>query len=478
MAKTPPRRLAAIVMAAGKGKRLRTRLPKTLHPVCGRPVLWHVLHAAAAARPDPLIVVVGHGADDVEAAVRSWNLRVPIRFVRQDPPLGTGHAVMVAEREVGKSEDVLVLPGDNPLVTGEMLRGLLRVHRRRNPAVTVLSTEVEDPSGYWRLIRADDRLDKVVDEAVATPDELAVREVATSVYVFRREDLYRVLPRLDRDNREGEYYLPDVLEILAEKGEDVRLHTADFGGALDVNSRSSLARATAAMRRRINDALLEGGVTIIDPEQTYVDAGVTVGPDTTILPGTHLEGETKIGEGCRIGPGSLIADSQIADGAVVELSVVRGSKVGKRAQVGPYTHVRPGTVLGADTKAGSFVEIKASRVGDGSKIPHLSYVGDATVGKNVNIGAGTVTVNYDGYAKHRTVIGDDVRIGSDTMLIAPVKLGRGAVTGAGSVITRDVPAGALSVERSEQRTVRGFRARKDGEHTAGKHGEKGRKGER
>ena len=457
-------------MAAGRGKRLRTRLPKVLHDVCGRPVLWHVLRAAAATRPDPLIVVVGHGADDVEAAVGSWNLRLPVRFVRQEPPLGTGHAVMVAEREVGRADDVLVLPGDNPLITGDMLRGLLGVHRRRNPAVTVLSTEVTDPTGYWRLIRAGNRLDKVVDEDAATPDELAVREVATSVYAFRREDLFRVLPRLDRDNREREYYLPDVLEILAEKGEDIRLHSADFGGALDVNSRSSLARATAAMRQRINDALMDGGVTIVDPERTYVDAGVAVGADTTILPGTQLEGETRIGQGCRIGPGSLIADSQVADGAVVELSVVRESKVGPRAVVGPYTHIRPGSVLGADTKAGSFVEIKASRIGDGSKVPHLSYVGDATVGRNVNVGAGTVTVNYDGYAKHRTVIGDDVRVGSDTMLIAPVKIGRGAVTGAGSVISKDVPAGALAVERSEQRTVRGYRARKDRE--------KGRKGER
>lgn len=463
MANKPPHRLAAVVMAAGRGKRLRTRLPKVLHAVCGRPVLWHVLRAAAATRPDPVVVVIGHGGDEVEEAVRSWNLRLPIKFVRQDPPLGTGHAVMVAEREVGRTDDVLILPGDNPLITGDMLRGLFRLHRRRGPAVTVLSTEVADPKGYWRLIRDGSRLDKVVEESLASPEELASREVATSVYAFRREDLFRVLPRLDRENREGEYYLPDVLDILAEKGEDIRVHAADFGGALDVNSRSSLARATAVMRRRINEALMESGVTIIDPERTYIDAGVAVGADTTILPDTHLEGETRIGEGCRIGPGSVIANSRVTNQAVVELSVVRDSTIGPRATVGPYAHIRPGTVLGADTKAGSFVEIKASRIGNGTKVPHLSYVGDATVGKNVNIGAGTVTVNYDGYAKHRTVIGDDVRIGSDTMLIAPVKVGKGAVTGAGSVISKDVPAGALAVERAEQRTVRGYRAKKDRE---------------
>ncbi|HEV3475156.1 MAG TPA: bifunctional UDP-N-acetylglucosamine diphosphorylase/glucosamine-1-phosphate N-acetyltransferase GlmU, partial [Actinomycetota bacterium] len=400
---------------------------------------------------------------DVEAAVRSWNLRLPIKFVRQDPPLGTGHAVMVAEKDVGRTDDVLVLPGDNPLITADMLRSLIRLHRRRDPAVTVLSTEVEDPKGYWRLIRKGDRFEKVVEESAATEEELASREVATSVYAFRREDLFRVLPRLDRDNREGEYYLPDVLDILAEKGEDIRVQAADFGGALDVNSRSSLARATTVMRRRINEALMDKGVTMVDPERTYIEPGVTVGPDTTILPDTHLEGDTRIGEGCRIGPGSVIAESRVADGATVELSVVRGSKIGPRAVVGPYAHIRPETVLGADTKAGSFVEIKASRIGDGSKVPHLSYIGDATLGRNVNIGAGTVTVNYDGYDKHRTVIGDDVRIGSDTMLIAPVKIGRGAVTGAGSVISKDVPAGALAVERADQRTVRGYRAKKDRE---------------
>lgn len=450
-------------MAAGKGKRLKSRLPKVLHPLCGKPVLWHVLQAVRAVRPDPVAVVVGHQGDEVEEAVRSWNLSFPIRFVQQGETLGTGHAVMVAERAVRQGEDVLVLPGDNPLVTGEMLRALLRLHRRANVGATMLAAAVADPTGYWRMIREGDRFLRAVEEARATAGELAIREVATSLYVFRREDLFRALPALDRDNVQREYYLPDVLQILLDKGEDVRVLAADFGGALDVNSRDSLARAAAVMRRRINQRLMAAGVSFVDPDQTYVDVGVRVGRDTTILPQTHLEGETWIGEGCTIGPGCRIEDSRVGQEVTIEQSVVRGARIGPRAVVGPFAHLRPGSVLGADTKAGSFVEVKASRIGDGTKVPHLAYVGDATIGRNVNIGAGTITVNYDGYAKYRTTIGDDVRIGSDTMLVAPVKVGRGAVTAAGSVITKDVPPGSLAVERADQRIVPGYRERKDRE---------------
>jgi bifunctional UDP-N-acetylglucosamine pyrophosphorylase / glucosamine-1-phosphate N-acetyltransferase len=251
--------------------------------------------------------------------------------------------------------------------------------------------------------------------------------------------------------------------VLREKGERLVVQRVDLGGAVGVNSRAELARATSVIRRRINQDLMAGGVTLIDPDRTYVDVGVRVGADTTVLPDTYLEGDSRIGEGCTIGPGCRIEDSRVADNAVVEHSVVRGARIGARASVGPFAHLRPGTVLGADSKAGSFVEIKESRIGDGTKVPHLSYVGDATIGKNTNIGAGTVTVNYDGYTKHRTTIGDDVRIGSDTMLVAPVRIGRGAVTGAGSVITKDVPPGALAVERGEQRMRKGYRARKDRE---------------
>ena len=470
MAAKPSRTVAAVVMAAGRGKRLRSAMPKVLHPVCGRPVLWHVLRAVEKVRPDRVVVVVSHGREAVEDAVRSWNLKSTVSFVDQGDPLGTGHAVMAAERAVGRAADVLVLPGDNPLLTGDMLRDILRLHRRRKPAATVQTTVLPDATGYGRVVRNGDRLVRIAEERDSTADERAIREVATSVYVFRRDDLFRALPSVGRDNSQQEYYLPDVLGILAEKGEDVRALTADYGGALDVNSRAALARAAGAMRRRINEDIMASGVTLVDPDRTYVDAGVQVGVDSVIQPLTFLEGDTRIGRGCTIGPSTRISDSRVDDDAEVQFSVVRGAKIGARATVGPYANLRPGTVLAPDAKAGAFVEIKASRVGQGSKVPHLSYVGDAEIGEGANIGAGTITCNYDGYEKHRTIIGDRAFIGSDTMLVAPVRVGRDAVTGAGSAITRDVPDGALAVERAEQRVVDGYAKRRkpQGKGKAGK----------
>ncbi|HET6771457.1 MAG TPA: bifunctional UDP-N-acetylglucosamine diphosphorylase/glucosamine-1-phosphate N-acetyltransferase GlmU [Actinomycetota bacterium] len=468
MAAKPSRTIAAVVMAAGKGKRIKSSLPKVLHPVCGRPVLWHVLAAVERVRADRVVVVVSHGKEAVEKAVRSWKLKSQVRFVDQGEPLGTGHAVMAAERAVGKTTDVLVVPGDNPLVTWEMLRDLLRLHRRRTPAATVQTTILPDATGYGRVIRNGERLVRIAEERDSTPEERAIREVATSVYGFRRDDLFRALPAVGRDNSQREYYLPDVLRILAEKGEDVRALTADYGGALDVNSRAALARAAGAMRRRINEDLMAAGVTLVDPNQTYIDAGVRVGADSLIHPLTFLEGDTRIGKGCTIGPATRISDSRVDDQAEVQFSVVRGARIGTGATVGPYANIRPGTVLAPGAKAGTFVEIKASRVGEGSKVPHLSYVGDAEIGEGANIGAGTITCNYDGYEKHRTVIGDRAFIGSDTMLVAPVRVGREAVTGAGSAITRDVPDGALAVERAEQRVVEGYTKRRKSKRKSGK----------
>jgi bifunctional UDP-N-acetylglucosamine pyrophosphorylase/glucosamine-1-phosphate N-acetyltransferase len=460
VAAKPSRTVAAVVMAAGKGKRLKSALPKVLHAVCGHSVLWHVLRAVEKTRPDRVVLVVGHGRETVEDAVRSWKLKAPIRFVDQGEPLGTGHAVMAAEQQVGRADDVLVVPGDNPLVTSEMLRDLLRLHRRRAPAATVQTTVLPDATGYGRVIRNGERLLRIAEERDSTPEERAIHEVATSVYAFRREELFQALTRVGRDNSQNEYYLPDVLAILAEKGEDIRAVVADYGGGLDVNSRAALARADGAMRRRINQELMAAGVTLVDPEQTYVDAGVRIGADTIIHPMTFLEGETSIGQRCTIGPAARIADSRVDDQSEVQFSVVRGARIGAGATVGPYANIRPGTVLAPGAKAGSFVEIKASRVGEGSKVPHLAYVGDAEIGKGANIGAGTITCNYDGFEKHRTVIGDRAFIGSDTMLVAPVRVGRDAVTGAGSAITRDVPDGALAVERAEQRVVEGYAKRR------------------
>jgi bifunctional UDP-N-acetylglucosamine pyrophosphorylase/glucosamine-1-phosphate N-acetyltransferase len=463
MSRKPSHRLVAVVMAAGRGKRLKSRLPKVLHDVCGRPVLWHVLRAAIAVRPEKLVVVVNHERNVVEDAVASWDLGFPVEFVNQEHPQGTGHAIMVAEKAVGRAEEVLVLPGDNPLITPAMLRNVLRVHRRRRPAATVLTAELADGRGYGRVLREGDRFLGIVEEREANGEQRRIKEIATSVYAFRREDLYRALPAVGRENKLREYYLPDVLGILRDKGEDIRAVLADFGGALDVNSRSALAAATAVMRRWINEGHMDHGVTLVDPERTYIDAGVKIGRDTVIHPLTFLAGDTRIGEGCQIGPATRAVDSRIEAGAVVQFSVLQEARVGREALVGPYAHLRPGARLRARAKAGTFVEIKASTVGEGSKVPHLSYVGDTRIGRDVNVGAATVTCNYDGYEKYGTVIDDEVLIGSDTMLVAPVRVGRRAVTGAGSVISKDVPAGALGVERAEQRTVRGYRDRKDAE---------------
>jgi bifunctional UDP-N-acetylglucosamine pyrophosphorylase/glucosamine-1-phosphate N-acetyltransferase len=353
--------------------------------------------------------------------------------------------------------------GDEPLLTGPQLRDLLRLRRRRQGAAAVQTTIIQDPAGFGRVVREAEEFVRIVEGSDASAGERAIAEVITGTYAFRREDLFGALPLVTRENRQGEYYLPDVLAILREKGETVVVEPADNGGSVGANSRADVARAAAVMRDRIADRLMERGVTIVDPERTYIDAEVTVGRDTTLLPGSHLRGTTRVGDGCTIGPDSDLADSTVGHEATVERSVVGGARIGARATVGPFTHLRPGTVLAADTKAGSFVEIKASRIGEGSKVPHLAYIGDAIIGRNVNIGAGTITVNYDGYGKHQTAIGDDARIGSDSMLIAPVRIGRGAVTGAGSVISKDVPAGALAVERGEQRVVRGYRQRKDRE---------------
>ncbi len=455
------RSLCVVVLAAGLGKRLKSTLPKVLHPVCGRPALWHVLQAARRTRPRRIVVVVHPGADLVREAVASWGIRPEPVLVEQGEPLGTGHAVMAAEDAVGSVTDVLTLSGDEPLHTPESLNALLRLHRRMKAAATLLTTVLPDASGYGRILRDGNELVRIVEEREASARERRIHEVATMVYAFRRDLLYDTLPLVGADNRQREHYLPDVISILREKGEVVGVATEDLGGVLGINTRAELAGVAAVMRRRINDRHMAAGVTMFDPETTYVEAEVRIGPDTVIHPLTVLEGRTRVGRDCVLGPSTRIADSEVGDGSGVEFSVVRGSRIGRGVSVGPFAHLRPGTVLADGAKAGSFVEIKASRVGPGSKVPHLSYVGDATIGRDTNIGAGTVTVNYDGWDKHPTVIGDEVRIGSDTMLVAPVSVGDRAMTGAGSAITRDVPPGALGIERAEQRNVPGFRDRKE-----------------
>jgi bifunctional UDP-N-acetylglucosamine pyrophosphorylase/glucosamine-1-phosphate N-acetyltransferase len=457
------RSLAAVVLAAGKGKRLKSSLPKVLHPVCGRPLLWHAVQNALAARPDRLVIVVSSGADRVKEAVRSWDLKLEPVFVDQGELLGTGHAVRQAEKAVGRVDEVLVVGGDFDPVTPGDVRQLLRVHRRTRSAASILTADVDEPKGYARIVRDGTRLVDIVEGSDAPPELRAITEVSALVFAFRRRDLFAALPLIGRENRQREYYLNEVFPILMGKGERVSAVKVDTGGLMGPNSRADLAAVAALLRRRINERHMEKGVTIVDPAQTYIDIDVRIGVDAVIGPLTFLEGSTRIGPRCRIGPSARIVDTQVGAGSSVEFAVVLGSKIGKDVSVGPFVRMRPGTVLRDGAKVGAFIDLKAADVGPGSKVPHLSYVGDTTIGKNSNIGAGTVTVNYDGYRKHRTVIGDDVRIGSDTMLVAPIRVGDGAVTGAGSVLTKDVPPGALAVERAEQKLVPGYRKRKDAE---------------
>jgi bifunctional UDP-N-acetylglucosamine pyrophosphorylase/glucosamine-1-phosphate N-acetyltransferase len=469
--------LAVVVLAAGKGKRLKSSTPKVLHPICGRPALWHVLQAALGAKPDRLVVVVGHGAADVRAAVRSWGLRPEPVFVTQGEQLGTGHAVKVARRAVGDVDDVIVLGGDYDPITDDHVRDLLRAHRRSRAAASLLSAEIDEPGGYGRVVREGDRLVRIVEQADATAAERRITEVVLLAFAFRRAELFRSLPKLGNDNRQAEYYLTDLPSLFLAAGERVSVVPVDTGGAMGVNSRGGLAAVAKVVRERINLSHMARGVTLIDPDTTYIDIGVTIGRDTVIRPNTFLEGTTRVGDACDVGPNVRAIDSTIGDGCRVQFAVLEGATMGAGSDAGPFARLRPGAVLAEGVHVGTSVEIKGSTIGRGSKVPHLSYIGDAEIGEGVNIGAATVTVNFDGYRKQRTVVHDGASVGSDTMLVAPVTIGKRAFTGAGSVITEDVPEGALAVERSTQRTVEGYRDRKDAAHRTGRNaGKRTRKG--
>jgi bifunctional UDP-N-acetylglucosamine pyrophosphorylase/glucosamine-1-phosphate N-acetyltransferase len=468
--KRTARSLAAVVLAAGKGERLKSGIPKVLHPVCGRPLLWHTLQVVRAAKPTRIVVVVGHGADDVRDAVASWGLRPAPVFVEQAEQLGTGHAVQLAEQAIGKVDDVLVANGDFDPISPADLKKVLASHRRTGAAVTLGSTVLDRPGGYGRVVREGSRVTDVIEGRDAPPAVRRIHEVATNWVAFRRDLLYATLPLLDRENRQREYYLNRAISILLDKGERVDAVPCDTGGILGANTRAGLAALEALIRRRVNDLHMAAGVGLIDPGATYIDVDVKIGRDSVIYPNTFVETGTRIGIGCVIGPSVGIVRSRVGDGSAVWFAIVEDSRIGKGCEVGPFARLRPGAVIEDGAQIGNFVEVKASRIGKRSKAKHLAYIGNATVGADVNIGAGTVVVNYDGYGKHATLIADGARIGSDTMLVAPVKIGKGAVTGAGSVITKDVPAGALGVERTDQKNVKGYRKRTDAKHASkGKH---------
>ena len=443
-----------VVLAAGKGTRMKSKLPKVLHRVCGKPMLRHVLDAAKAAGARRNIVVVGFGGEEVEQAIGDQ-----AEFVTQAEQLGTGHAVLQAKELLsGEKGTLMVLCGDTPLLTGNLLKKLYQAHEESGAKATVLTAIMPDAAGYGRIIRtADGSVEKIVEHKDATEEERKVREVNSGIYCFDTKALFEALAKVKNDNAQGEYYLPDVLEILRNGGEKIRAVAADdYEETLGINSRSQLAGAEKILRHRKNEELMAEGVTIMDPDTTFIDADVAIGQDTVIYPFTWIEGKTVIGENCVLGPSSRFQDMVIGNGVTAQFVYGHECEVADGVTMGPYVHLRPDTKLAKGVKIGNFVEVKNSNIGEGTKLPHLSYIGDCDMGANVNMGCGTITVNYDGKKKFRTVVGDNAFIGCNSNLVAPVTVEDGAYIGAGSTITKRVPKDNLAIARSRQTNIEGW----------------------
>jgi bifunctional UDP-N-acetylglucosamine pyrophosphorylase/glucosamine-1-phosphate N-acetyltransferase len=435
-------RVTAVLLAAGQGTRIKSDVPKMLHPVCGQPMVFHALAAARQAASEQPVLVIGHGAEAVKNAVGD-----SARCVVQAEQLGTGHAVLQAEPLLrGQSDLILVTYGDMPLLRGETLAQLVENQKVNKGPITLLTVVAADPRGFGRILRKEDRtVAAIVEEAAATPEQLAVRELNVGAYCFSAEWLWDALHRIPVSQK-GEYYLTDTVELAVKDGLPVQaLVMDDRAETIGINTRVHLAEAEAAMRRRINEGHMLNGVTLVNPESTYIDASVSIGRDTVIWPDSYLLGTTSIGADCWIGPNTHIRDTQIGDGCVVLMSVMEKAVLEEDVDVGPFARLRKGAHLCKGVHMGNFGEVKDSTLGPGVKMGHFSYIGNAQVGTNTNIGAGTITCNYDGEKKYPTEIGEDVFIGSDTMLVAPVKLGNGARTGAGAVVTKNIPDDTLAV---------------------------------
>ena len=440
---------------------MKSSVPKVLHELAGRTLIGHAVAAAESLQPDQLAVVVGHGRDQVTEHLSAIAPEATIAV--QDQQLGTGHAVACALQALPELHGVVVVTyGDVPLLTPDTVTDLVARHIDDGNAVTVLTAEVPDPTGYGRIVRnAGGGVLGIVEHQDADPTVLEIREINSGIYAFDAAVLKACLARLSTDNAQGELYLTDVLGMARTDGRRVGAHPiTDTWQTEGVNDRVQLAALYRELNRRVLERWMRSGVTVLDPATTWVDVTVRLGGDVVLRPGVQLHGATTVDDGAEIGPDSTLVDCVVGAGAIVTRTHARGAEMGPETSVGPFTYLRPGARLARRAKAGAFVEIKASTVGAGSKVPHLSYVGDAEIGISSNIGAATVVVNYDGIAKHRTVIGDYVRIGSDTMLVAPVKVGDGAYTAAGSVITDDIPPGAMAVARARQRNVEGWVARR------------------
>jgi bifunctional UDP-N-acetylglucosamine pyrophosphorylase/glucosamine-1-phosphate N-acetyltransferase len=447
--------VTVVILAAGEGKRMRSRQPKVLHPLCGRPLISYPLRAARALS-DRIVLVVPPNSERV-AQVAGEDVTV----VEQSERLGTGHAVMQARPVCGPGA-ILVLAADMPLLSAETLERLVQHHRATGAAATVLTAVVERPQGYGRVLRQGGRVARIVEDRDATDDQKRVTEINTSVYCFDAARLWSALEHVKPENDQGEYYLTDVIAILVRRGARVEaVSVADAAEALGVNDRKQLALITTIQRSRILDRLMADGVTILDPANTYIEDTVTIGPDTVVYPHVVIEGVSHVGSDCVIGAGCHISACRLADRVTLKpYCVMTDSVVEEDAILGPFCHLRPNVHIGPQARVGNFVELKKSRLGRGSKAPHLAYIGDATVGERVNIGAGAITCNYDGAVKHETKIGDDVFVGTNSTLIAPLTIGDGAYVGGGSTITEDVPPGALAIGRAHQFVKEGWTPRR------------------
>ena len=449
-----------VILAAGKGTRMRSELAKVLHHAGGRPLIEHVVRACQPLKPAQILAVVGHQADEVAALVMDLDAQTVV----QRPQRGTGHAVQVARRAMRKSAKLaLVVPGDAPLLRAATLAALLDTHRRGEAAATILTAELDDPNGYGRILRdAEGRVQAIVEESEATPEQRAIREVNSSIYCFTLEKLWPFLNVLRPNNAHRELYLTDAIALLRERNERVLAQTAaDPEQILGCNTRAQLADADRILRARKAAELMEAGVTIYLPETVLIDPDVTAGPDTIVEPCVQLLGKTRLGARCRVQTGSVLRDTRLDDDAtVLAHSILDNSRLGEKASVGPFSRLRPGSDVRAGAHLGNFVEMKNSVIHEGSKAMHLTYLGDATIGRGSNIGAGTITCNYDGVAKYQTTIGNRVFIGSDTALVAPVRVGDGAYVAAGSTITQNVPADALAIARGRQENKPGWAAKR------------------
>jgi len=450
---------SAVILAAGEGTRMKSKYPKVSHKLCGKPMVQHIIDTVKSIGIDDIIVVVGHKVDEVKGCIQG-----EVKFAIQEKQMGTGHAVMCAADYINGNEGTtLVLTGDTPLISKNTVSSLVSYHNAQGFSGTILTAEFDNPYGYGRIVRDGfGNVVRIVEHKDATSEEIAIREINSGIYCFDTKELMSALECIKNNNVQEEYYLTDVIEIMKNSGLAVGAYIVDDPlEIMGINSKVQLAEAAKVMRKRILDRLMLEGVTIMDPDSVFVDSDVVVGRDTIMYPGTILEGRTVIGEDCIIAPNSRCVNAVIHDRVQVMNSVILDSEVCSGAKVGPFAYIRPESVIGENAKIGDFVEIKKSIIGNGTKVPHLTYVGDAEIGKNVNLGCGTITVNYDGKVKHKTIIGDNVFVGCNANLVAPVKINNDAYIAAGSTIIEEVPEGSLAIARERQVNKEGWVAKKN-----------------